>query len=220
MRNRLGRPSPALVVALIALFVAMGGTGYAAATGSIDGREIKNSTIQGKDVKNSSLTGTDIKNGGLTGSDVKANSLTGGAVQESSFAKVPSAGNADTAGTAGTATNATNFGGSSPAAFERAKQWILVAADGTTKLAGSPDTSIEGGSTGQFTYVDLGRSSANRPLLVTSNQPSALATNGDVSATPCGGGAAPGGSTCSVGNDVNHVLVRKNTAQPFYLVVF
>ena len=52
MRPRMSRPSPALVVASIALFVALGGTGYAAATGSIDTREIKNSTIRGKDVKN------------------------------------------------------------------------------------------------------------------------------------------------------------------------
>jgi hypothetical protein len=216
-----------LVVASISLFVALGGTGYAAATGSIDGREIKNSTIQGKDVKNSSLTGGDVKTSGLTGSDVKANSLTGSDVQESALGKVPSSANADTATAAGTANNANNannaanLGGASPAAFERAKQWILVAADGTTKLAGSPDTSIDPGSSGSFTYVDLGRSSANRPLLLTSNQPSSLATNGDVSATPCGGaGAAPGASTCSFGNDVNHVLIRKNTAQPFYLVVF
>ena len=40
------RPSPAMVVALIALFVAMGGVSYGVATGSIDGREIKNNTVR------------------------------------------------------------------------------------------------------------------------------------------------------------------------------
>ena len=40
-RIKLGRPSPALVIACIALFVALGGVGYAAATGSIDSRELR-----------------------------------------------------------------------------------------------------------------------------------------------------------------------------------
>ena len=87
MPQRTNRPSPALVVALIALFVALGGTGYAAATGSIDSREIKNSTIRGKDVRNSSLTGGDVKNNSLRGSDVA----------ESSLGQVPSARDASTA---------------------------------------------------------------------------------------------------------------------------
>ena len=30
MRNRITRPSPALVISIVALFVALGGTGYAA----------------------------------------------------------------------------------------------------------------------------------------------------------------------------------------------
>jgi hypothetical protein len=76
MRHRVHRPSPALIVALIALFVALGGTGYAAATGSIDGREIKNSSIQSKDIKNSSVTGSDVKNKSLTPGDFSG-SVTG-----------------------------------------------------------------------------------------------------------------------------------------------
>jgi hypothetical protein len=95
VRHRFSRPSPALVISLIALFVALGGTGYAAATGSIDSREIKNSTIQGKDVKNSSLTGSDVKNNSLTGSDIL----------ESKLGTVPVAGRAGTATTAGLATS-------------------------------------------------------------------------------------------------------------------
>jgi hypothetical protein len=62
-----------MVVAGISLFVALGGTSYAAATGSIDGREIKNSTIQGKDVKNKSLTAKDFK-GSVTGKTGKTGS--------------------------------------------------------------------------------------------------------------------------------------------------
>ncbi|HEX5910102.1 MAG TPA: hypothetical protein VFY44_06380 [Thermoleophilaceae bacterium] len=58
--NRLV-PSPALVIACIALFVAMGGSAYALATGSISGREIRAYTITGKDVKKDGLGGVSIK---------------------------------------------------------------------------------------------------------------------------------------------------------------
>ena len=59
---RLRKPSPALVIACVALFVSLGGVGYAAATGSIDSREIRNNTIRGKDVRNNGLSGRDIAN--------------------------------------------------------------------------------------------------------------------------------------------------------------
>ena len=42
---RFSRPTPALAIACIALFVAMGGVSYGVATGSIDSREIKNGSI-------------------------------------------------------------------------------------------------------------------------------------------------------------------------------
>lgn len=63
MRARSGRwrPSHATVVAYLALFVALGGTSYAVATGSIDSREIKNNSVRGKDVRNRTLTLSDIK---------------------------------------------------------------------------------------------------------------------------------------------------------------
>ena len=103
---KLGRPSPALVIACISLFVALGGVGYAAATGSIDGREIKNGAVASKDIKNSSVVSGDVKNSTLTGSDIKSNSVTGTDVSESSLGKVPSAGQADNAATASSANTA------------------------------------------------------------------------------------------------------------------
>ncbi len=60
MKRFIRRPSPALVISCIALFVALGGVSYGVATGSIDGREIKNASIRGIDVKNRSLTGSDV----------------------------------------------------------------------------------------------------------------------------------------------------------------
>jgi hypothetical protein len=97
-RLKGARPSPALAISLVALFVSIGGIGYAATT--ITGKNVKNGSLTGKDVKNSSLTGSDVKNSSLTGKDIKNNSLTGSDVKESKLGKVPSAGTADTAGSA------------------------------------------------------------------------------------------------------------------------
>jgi hypothetical protein len=103
LRSRL---TYANVVASIALFIALGGTSYAVATGSIDSREIKNNSVRGADVRNSSLTGADVRNNRLTGADIRNDRLTGADVLESSLAKVPSAGAADTANTANSANTA------------------------------------------------------------------------------------------------------------------
>ena len=60
-RTRLGRPTPAMAVACTALFMALGGVGYAAAT--IGSSQIKNNSVQGKDIKNSTIKTADISKG-------------------------------------------------------------------------------------------------------------------------------------------------------------
>lgn len=62
MRSRT-RISPAMAVAMVALFASLGGVGYAAVT--VTGKNIKNGSITGKDVKKSSLAGKQVKNGSL-----------------------------------------------------------------------------------------------------------------------------------------------------------
>jgi hypothetical protein len=113
-------PSPALVIACVALFVSLGGVSYGLAKGSVDSREIKNNTVRSgdvlnntlrsKDVRNNTLRtfdirnnevrGFDIRNSTVQGRDVAFNTLTGNDVAEDSLGKVPSATAADTAGTA------------------------------------------------------------------------------------------------------------------------
>ena len=95
------RPAPASVISLLALFIALGSTSYAAVV--LTGKNIKNGTITSKDIKSSTLTGRQIKNGSLTGSDLKTGSVTGKQVAESKLGKVPSAASADTATNAKTA---------------------------------------------------------------------------------------------------------------------
>jgi hypothetical protein len=87
------RPSPALVIALIALFVAMGGVSYGLATGSIDSREIRNRTITDSDVKRRSLEGTLIKKDRIGYNAVKEEGL-----DASKLKKVKSAEEADKVG--------------------------------------------------------------------------------------------------------------------------
>lgn len=75
MNRFVRRPSPALVIACIALFVSLGGVSYGLATGSISGREIKNRTITGKDVKDRSLRGNKARGDSFGGDAVKESSL-------------------------------------------------------------------------------------------------------------------------------------------------
>lgn len=71
------RPQPATLISLIALFVALGGTSYAAL--SVTGKNVKNNSLTGADIKNSSITGTDVKNRSLRAVDFRAGELPAGA---------------------------------------------------------------------------------------------------------------------------------------------
>jgi hypothetical protein len=61
------------VTATLALFLALGGTSYAAAT--LSGGDVRNGTVTGKDLRSQSVTGRDIDNGSLTGSDLENGSV-------------------------------------------------------------------------------------------------------------------------------------------------
>ena len=73
------RPSPAMIVAIIALVLSLGGTSYAAIVlpaGSVGTKQLKKNAVVSSKVKNASLTAADVKNESLTTSDVKDGSLT------------------------------------------------------------------------------------------------------------------------------------------------
>ena len=71
LRSKL---SYANLIATLALFVALGGSSYAAAH-LITGKDVKNSSLTGKDLKNNSVTGKDVK--GIRSGDVADGSLLG-----------------------------------------------------------------------------------------------------------------------------------------------
>ena len=112
------RPSPALVISIIALFVSLSGVSYAVATGSINSRELKNNDVRTRDLRNNDIRtrdlrnnevrGRDVRRSTIQGSDVALNTLTGDDLRESELGKVPSAGTADTAASATNAQNATS----------------------------------------------------------------------------------------------------------------
>jgi hypothetical protein len=68
------RFSPSLIVSLVALFVALGGTASAAFL--ITGRNVKDKSLTGRDIKNGSIFAREIHRGVLTGRQVHNHSLT------------------------------------------------------------------------------------------------------------------------------------------------
>jgi len=92
------RPSPALVIACIALFISLGGVSYGLATGFIDSREIRNETIRTQDVRNNDLRAIDIRNSTIRSRDVALDTLTGADIKESKLGQVPSAADATSLG--------------------------------------------------------------------------------------------------------------------------
>lgn len=80
--KRLRRPSPAMGIALVALFFSLTGASY----GLI---------ITGRSIKNGTVTGADIRNHSLASRDMKHNSLGGAAILESKLGPVPASGTAE-----------------------------------------------------------------------------------------------------------------------------
>ena len=84
LRNMFRQQGVGISLALVGIFLALGGTSVASdvtqsAVKLVTGKQIKNSSIAGADVKNESLTGGDVKNGSLLSQDFKAGQLPAGA---------------------------------------------------------------------------------------------------------------------------------------------
>jgi hypothetical protein len=71
-------PSPAMVVAIVALVMSLGGSAYAL-------------VVTGKQIRNGSVTAEDIRNRSLRGTDIRRDRVGGGSIKESSLGVVPSA---------------------------------------------------------------------------------------------------------------------------------
>jgi hypothetical protein len=82
--SRPRRPSASLLISCLALFLALGGTVYAAT--KINGKQIKPKSIPGNRIKPGSIIGTQVKKQSLTGTQVVGSSLSG--VSASSLSSV------------------------------------------------------------------------------------------------------------------------------------
>jgi hypothetical protein len=79
MRKLLGRPSPALVVACVALLVALGGTSIAAvsqlAKNSVGTAQLKNNAVTTPKVKNATVNASKIANNAVVAAKIASNAV-------------------------------------------------------------------------------------------------------------------------------------------------
>lgn len=104
-RSRWRRPSPALVIACLALFVAFGGTVPAAT--KIDGKTIRVKSLPGNRLKLASVPGNRLQQGTVPGDRIAPGSLQGEQIDVGTLGQVPSAAHADSADSARHAQTAT-----------------------------------------------------------------------------------------------------------------
>lgn len=106
MRQGMRLPSPALVVATLALFVALGGTVYAAQKLKINGRAIKVKSLPGNRIKVGSVPVNRLKPGALPAALNQSGPIIGAEIDELSLGQVPEAAHAETATSAQSAVEA------------------------------------------------------------------------------------------------------------------
>jgi hypothetical protein len=116
------RPSAPLVISVIALFAALGGTSYAAAK------------ITGKEIAKKTITGGNVASKTLSGKKVKLDTLGGDQIDESKLGPVP---NADHATAADSAGNADKLDGIDSAALMLVKPRAYETRHGTITDFGS-----------------------------------------------------------------------------------
>jgi hypothetical protein len=194
--RRRRRPSPALVIALVALFVSLGGTSYAAIT--ITGGNVKNGTLSSADVKNNSLTSADIKNGSLQFRDFRSGELpTGGG---------------------GRGGNGTQGAPGAPGAAGSALGFARVAANGALDPTATKNVALVSKPAPGLYCLNLTTGTATSIQMTIDN------SGADPSKTQVGGTAAPAAvaGACPAGSDI---LVATSEDlmgfidRPFYLAV-
>ena len=93
--RKVGRPSPAMIIAIIALIASLSGSAYAAlGQNSVGARQLKKKAVTFKKIANNAVNGRKVANGSLTGEDINLAAL--GTVPSANPAAA--AGNANTVG--------------------------------------------------------------------------------------------------------------------------
>jgi hypothetical protein len=171
-RRMLRLPSPAAVIAAIALIVATAGVATA-------GRSSAGSKPQAAAAVTPFITGTHVLDNSLTGADIN----------EGTLGPVPAATNATHATSATTATTASNanaLGGQTPAAFQSRIKWALVAANGTILNQSGGISLLAKPFPGEYT-LSFGTVTAGKAIFAMPSNRDNNFTGGAVAA-PCGPG--------------------------------
>jgi hypothetical protein len=182
MLRSIGRPSPALVVACIALLVALTGTGVAAVSqlprASVGTAQLKRNAVTAQKINPNSVRTGHVLNGSLLSEDFKAGQIPAGPQ-----------------GPAGPA------GSQGPAGPQG--RWAYVSGTGTI-LAQSGGITASRFSAGSYLVTFTGATVIDKPVLATASR----ASGGETwaMATPCGG--SPQGVACAASNTTNTVLVN------------
>jgi len=153
-----------------------------------------------------SVTTVQVKDHSLLAKDFKAGQIPRGAQ-----------------GPAGPAGQAGPAGPPGPAGGAAAIKWALVNPNGSI-ASQSGGITVTNHTTGQ-TILDFGSASNTKLIQASEGLANDSAVRGTVIAGPCGGTAE--GTTCTAGNDTNHVIVRTYNAanaaledHAFYVAVF
>jgi hypothetical protein len=147
-RFALKRPSPALVVAFIALLVALGGTSFAAFNlpkNSVGTKQLKNKAVTTKKIKNGAVTASKINTSGLTVPNAVHASSADAAVNATNATNATNAGNATTVNgrTVGCGAGTVQFLGQCFETSLRAAANIFDASDTCTAAGGYLGSELE-----------------------------------------------------------------------------
>jgi len=204
------RPSPAIVVACVALLLALGGVSWAATAlprNSVGTAQLKTNAVTSSKVKNHSLLRADFKNG---------------QIPRGARGPVGPTGATGSKGATG-ARGPTGPAGSSGTANIR---WALVKGDATIVAKSDANISITSHTGGMGIYIlNFGSPIDTKLILASAAQAgNDIGGRGPVSAGPCGG--TPEGGTCNPGNDTSHLRVQTFNSgdvpgdRAFYVAVF
>lgn len=167
MRFRLSKPTPAFVVAVTALFVALGGTSYAVSQiGTLD---ITDNSVLSRDVRDGTIRSVDIKDGSVYSSDVANGSLKGQDFAPGTLLKGDKGAKGDTGAPGTNGTNGTN---GAPGAQGVATRWALIDEFGNIVEASDNGFTVKSnydqGLTppNQNIYIDAGEDLSDNGIIV------------------------------------------------------
>jgi hypothetical protein len=199
MRHRIRRPSPALVVACIALLVTLSGTSIAAISqlprASVGPQQLKRNAVIASKINPNAVRTGHVLNGSLRSEDFRSG-------------EIP-------AGPQGPQGQAGPAGPPGPQG-----RWAHVSSTGTI-LAQSGGVTVTRTAAGVYFVSFTGATVVDKPVLATASRASNLSYH-FATATPCGG--PPQGVSCAASNNTNTVLVNTLTTAAlsdasFYVMV-